>query len=79
MQGTVKYLSSSLTVTCCRIWTACLWYSSWACTSAESWLTCSICRSMGKSCLSYPETVLKQLPLPCTYNRAALDTQPGAW
>lgn len=46
MQGTVKYLSSSLTVTCCKIWTACLWYSSWAWTSAESWLTCSICRLM---------------------------------
>lgn len=47
MQGAAKYLSSSLTVTCCSIWTACLWYSSWAWTSAESWLTCSICRAVG--------------------------------
>lgn len=41
--GWNPYLSSSLTVTCCRICMACLWYSSWAWTSADSWLTCSIC------------------------------------
>ena len=63
MHGTVQYLSSSLTVTCCRIWTACLWYSSWAWTSADSWLTCSICRSMGEPCLSYQVTVLNHLLL----------------
>lgn len=78
MQGSIAYLSSSLTVTCCRIWTACLWYSNWACTSAESWLTCSICRWMEKSCLSYQVNTLKQY-CPYIHHLLPLDIRvPGS-
>lgn len=36
-------LSSSLGITCCRIWTVHLQYSSWSWKSAESWLACWTC------------------------------------
>lgn len=48
-----QYLSSSLEVTRWRICVACLWYSSWACTRAESWLTCSIWRLTWKHILGH--------------------------
>lgn len=38
------HLRLSLLASSSRICTACRWYSSWASTRAESWLTCSICK-----------------------------------